>query len=279
MLQIEVDSRMFKEMNLQFSEKKSKIAGLGKDQVTEFESNGYLMVRQLCDVEVCRQMIAAIESSISPALAPVEYEADIHYPGAPPSRTSPGGNTPRRLLNALARDKVFQSWAQNEIVVNHVRALLGTEIVQVSQNHHNCIMTKFPGYGSSTGWHQDIRYWSFDRPDLVTTWLALGEERKNNGSLTVIPGSHQHSYDRGQFDASLFFRGDVSKNKDLMEAAHNIELDVGDVLFFHCRLLHSAGRNMADSVKLSVVFTYHAGDNRPIEGTRSAEHPDIVLGG
>ena len=218
-----------------------------------------------------------INSSLDPALAPVEYEADVQYPGAPDSRQSPGGDTPRRLLNAIARDSVFRNWAVDNQVTEHVMNLLQTTRIQVSQNHHNCIMTKFPGYGSETGWHQDIRYWSFDRPELVTAWLALGEESNENGSLTVIPGSHRMDFDRGQFDAALFFRSDVERNINLMESAQSIELNAGDVLFFHCRLLHSAGQNRTDSVKYSLVFTYHAMTNCPITGTRSAEHPDIEI--
>ena len=242
-----------------------------------FNQNGYLIIRNLCDTFYLQEMIDVIDSSIDPALAPVEYEADVQYPGAPDSRQSPGGDTPRRLLHAIARDAVFRNWAIDERITGHVMNLLQTTHIQVSQNHHNCIMTKFPGYGSETGWHQDIRYWSFDRPELVTTWLALGEESSENGSLTVIPGSHRMDYDRGQFDAALFFRSDVERNVSLMESAQSIELDAGDVIFFHSRLLHSAGQNRTDSVKLSLVFTYHAYSNRPIQGTRSAEHPDIDI--
>ncbi len=245
--------------------------------LARFNQNGYLIVRNLCDSFDLQEMIDVINSSIDPALAPVEYEADVQYPGAPDSRQSPGGDTPRRLLHAIARDAVFRNWAINQQVTGHVMNLLRTTHIQVSQNHHNCIMTKFPGYGSETGWHQDIRYWSFDRPELVTTWLALGDESNENGSLTVIPGSHRMDFDRGQFDAALFFRSDVERNVSLMDSAQSIELKAGDVIFFHCRLLHSAGQNCTDSVKLSVVFTYHARSNRPIIGTRSAEHPDIDI--
>ena len=245
--------------------------------LARFNQNGFLIVRNLCGASNHQEMIDVINSSLDPALAPVEYEADVQYPGAPDSRQSPGGDTPRRLLNAIARDTVFRNWAVDDQVTGHVMNLLRTTRVQVSQNHHNCIMTKFPGYGSETGWHQDIRYWSFDRPELVTAWLALGEERRENGSLTVIPGSHRMDFDRGQFDASLFFRSDVERNIDLMKSAQSVELNAGDVLFFHCRLLHSAGQNRTDSVKFSLVFTYHAQANCPISGTRSAEHPDIEI--
>ena len=61
----------------------------------------------------------------------------------------------------------------------------------MSQAHHNCVMTKNPGYSSETHWHQDIRYWSFQQPELVSVWTALGREHKGNGCLRVLPGSHQ----------------------------------------------------------------------------------------
>ena len=242
-----------------------------------FSRDGYMIARNICSETICQAMTSAINSSLYPALAPVEYEADVHYPGAPESRDAPGGDTSRRLLNAISRDEVFRQWAAADVVVDRVRNLLQASHIQASQNHHNCIMTKFPGYGSETGWHQDIRYWSFDRPELITAWLALGGENYVNGSLSVIPGSHQMRFDRGQFDAALFFRTDLERNSVLTKSAQNIELNTGDVLFFHSRLLHSAGSNRTDAIKFSVVFTYYAADNRPITGTRSAEHPDIDL--
>ena len=260
---------------MNFSALKDKYSWFDEASYARFSKNGYLIVKNLCEPQLIESMQRAIDRSLNPALAPLEYEADVHYPGAPDSRYAPGGDTPRRLLNAIARDDIFRSWAASSKVADHVRNLLRSEYIQVSQNHHNCIMTKFPGYGSETGWHQDIRYWSFDRPELVTSWLALGDEYQQNGSLSVIPGSHKMEFGRGQFDAALFFRTDVKQNRQLMESAQVLELSVGDVLLFHSRLLHSAGRNRTGTVKLSLVFTYHCADNRPISGTRSAEHPDI----
>ncbi len=252
-----------------------KFHWLDETRLAAFSRDGYLVVPNLGALETIESMLQIVEASLNPALAPVEYEADVHYPGAPASRAAPGGDTPRRLLNALARHELFQHWALCGEVANHVRNLLESPYVQVSQNHHNCVMTKFPGYGSETGWHQDIRYWSFDQPKLVTSWLALGDEHPENGSLSVIPGSHTMDFERGQFDASLFFRTDLKKNRALMESAKNIELNAGDLLLFHSRLLHSARRNRTSKVKLSLVFTYHCESNRPIAGTRSAEHLDL----
>jgi len=247
------------------------------EQARHFSEKGYLVVRDFCSADVLRDAEENARESLDPPIAPVEYEADLQYPGAPPGRKAPGGDTARRLLNAYARDKVYRQWATNASVARFVRTMLATDEAMLSQNHHNCIMTKHPGYGSSTGWHQDIRYWTFDRPDLVTVWLALGGESEENGALRVIPGSHRMQLDRGLFDAALFLRDDLPGNQKLLSTAHTVALNPGDVLFFHCRLIHSAGRNRSNSIKLSVVFTYRATDNRPIDGTRSARHPDVLL--
>ncbi|WP_222836494.1 hypothetical protein, partial [Curtobacterium sp. B18] len=44
-------------------------------------------------------------------MAPIEYEADLRYPGAPESRNAEGGLTVRRLLGAYGRDPLFAQWA------------------------------------------------------------------------------------------------------------------------------------------------------------------------
>ena len=259
------------------SNKSANTEHLTAEQLNQFNRDGYLVIRNLCGEFTLREMAAVIEDSLRPPIAPVEYESDVNYPGSPAARQAPGGDTARRLLNALARDHIFRTWATNTCVVSYVCQMLGTDSIELSQNHHNCIMTKHPGYGSSTNWHQDIRYWTFDRPELVTVWLALGCEHEKNGSLSVIPGSHRMNLDRGRFDAEIFLRDDLEENQKLIRTACNIELNAGDVLFFHCRLLHAAGRNYTDSIKISTVFTYHAADNQPIENTRSAVHPEIWL--
>ena len=251
--------------------------GLSKVDIARFDRDGYLLVKNLYSPKLCDEMASIIQTSLDPAIAPVEYEAELHYPGSPPTRHSPGGDTSRRLLHAYARDEVFRNWATNPSVVESVRSLLGGGAIQLSQNHHNCIMTKYPGYGSSTGWHQDMRYWSFDRPELVTAWLALGDEYRENGCLTVVPGSHRMNLDRGRFDAALFFRDDLEENRDLIKTAKEMIMRKGDALYFHCRLIHSAGRNYSNSIKYSVVFTYHSKENRPIAETRSAKHSEIDL--
>jgi phytanoyl-CoA hydroxylase len=54
-------------------------------------------------------------------------------------------------------------------------------------------------------------------------------------------------------------------------------LEPGDVVFFHCNTLHSAGKNLTDQVKFSLVFTYRGASNAALPGTRSASKPEVPL--
>jgi phytanoyl-CoA hydroxylase len=251
-------------------------AGISR-AIDDFAANGFVVLRGLVAPADCDDIAAEVDASLHPVLAPAEFEADIGYPGAPPSRDAVGGDTPRRLLNAYSRFAALRPLVTGARVARHLRAVMGTERVQLSQCHHNCVMTKAPGFSSVTLWHQDIRYWAFERPELVSLWLALGDETADNGALQVIPGTHREMFATERLDQARFLRPDLPENQALIARARIVELAKGDVLIFHCRAFHAAGRNVTDRVKLSCVFTYHAADNHPLPGTRSAQYPSIEL--
>ena len=245
-------------------------------EMEQFESAGYIVARALADPAECAAIRAVAQRDLDAAKAPVEYEADTRYPGAPPSRDAPGGSTVRRLLRAYTRDPLFARWGTAPAVSARLKQLLGPRI-ELSQAHHNCVMTKNPSYSSITSWHQDIRYWSFERPQLVSVWLALGREYFENGCLLVLPATHTMDFAADQLDAELFLRPDVERNKALIGSQCRVALEAGDALFFHCRLFHAAGHNQTADTRFSLVYTYHAADNRPLAGTRSAALPEISL--
>lgn len=247
------------------------------DAVAAFAADGFLVVPGLVSAALCETVAAEVRNALNPVLAPAEFEADVGYPGAPPSRGAAGGDTPRRLLNAYARFPALRPVVTGAAVGTYLRALMGTDQVRLSQCHHNCVMTKAPGYSSVTLWHQDVRYWAFQRPELISLWIALGHETEENGALRLIPGSHRQTYAPERLDEAKFLRPELPENQALIEQARTVALAPGDALLFHCRAFHAAGRNLTDRIKLSAVFTYHAADNHPVPGTRSAQYPSIAV--
>lgn len=244
-------------------------------QTEQFRQDGYLVFRKLVSPAACAAMLAVTQDHLRREVAPVEYEAELGYPGAPASLDAPGGRTIRRLRDAYRRDPVFRKWATDAHLAAWLPQLLG-ERVRLVLAHHNCIMTKHPAFGTATGWHRDIRYWRFARPDLVSVWLALGSETEANGALKVIPGSHRLHIRREQLDDLDFLRPDVADNQPLFAQGRTVELEQGDVLFFHSGLFHAAGPNSSAAVKHSLVFAYRGESNPPEAGTRSAAG-DVAL--
>jgi phytanoyl-CoA hydroxylase len=249
---------------------------LTPQQLARFEHDGFVVIPGLATPARAERLRDAVAAELATTVDPAEYEADLQYSGAPQSRAAIGGATTRRLLNAYQRAPQFRDWASSPEVTNPLRQLLGPQIA-LSQAHHNCIMTKHPHYSSATGWHQDIRYWAFDRPELISVWLALGAEYPDNGGLSFLPGTHRMTLPPARFDSALFLREDLVENRALIASRITPTLAAGDVVLFHCRTLHAAGSNRTDQVKLSVVFSYHAADNAPLPGTRSASRPSIAL--
>ena len=243
----------------------------------EYERRGFIVVRQLVHGEFLAELHSTALQELSGMQGSIEFEADLGYPGAPSNRDVEGGCTPRRLLQAYHRHEIFQMFTLDPNLHKHVRLCTNRNKLVLSPNHHNCIMTKYPGYSSSTYWHQDIRYWHFDKPELVTVWLALTDETAQNGALKVIPGSHNLSTADYDLDEMSFLRPETQRNQELLEQSHQVTLSAGDALFFHCRLFHGANQNVSKQTKLSLVFSFHTDDNQPISGTRSTLQTEIAL--
>ena len=246
------------------------------EELDSFRRDGFFVQRNLVPLEYVDRILQIAERDEAAHFGDIEYEADVQYPGAPQSFTDAGGRTIRRLRQAFSRDPVFARLVKEPFILDRLRQLLGDQVV-MPLAHHNCVMTKHPRYSSDTGWHQDIRYWSFATSELVNVWVALGSEAESNGCLRLLQGSHSMAVESDQLDDKLFFRDDIPQNQALLRTAVTAELNAGDVLFFHARCFHSATRNYSDQTKYSAVFTFRSLDNPPLADSRSSELPELLL--
>jgi len=249
---------------------------LTQDQIADFQLKGFLVLRQLSTSAYCNQVLNFAQQQLTNAVTPFELEAETGYPGAPANKNQPGGDTVRRILHVTLRNRLISDWATGAELAAPLKQLLGEDVL-LSQVHHNCIMTKQPRFSSLTGWHRDSRYWHFQRPELISAWLALRNETVENGCLLVIPGSHRVLVDPNGMDDAQFLKTDFPGNQTLLAQAVPVPLNAGDVLLFSSNLFHAAGKNHTDQSKFSMVFTYRAKDNPPLEGTRSTSLPELQI--
>ncbi|MEA3434058.1 MAG: phytanoyl-CoA dioxygenase family protein [Campylobacterota bacterium] len=252
-------------------------------QLHQFNQDGFIILRDFADKEKCEAILDVAKVHLKHKIEPIETE--IGYGGKSKEyrtdvadySSEEAGTTVRRLRQVYSRDILFKEWMEEVKTRPILQQILNDQVV-ITTAHHNSIMTKMPHQSTETRWHQDRRYWRYSNDNLVSIWLALDDENSKNGVLEFIPGSHRMKFEADQFDEKEYFREDLDKNIPIIEKKVSTALEKGDVVLFHSLLLHRANKNDTDKPKISFVYTVKGASTKVIEGTRSAEYPEIKLG-
>lgn len=230
---------------------------LTADQVEEFKSEGYVKLRGLLapdEIGYLRRAYEEDEAIHTRAM----YRSDAR-----------GGQTEIALWNDPGED-VFGAVARCDRIVGTAEQLLGDEVY----HYHSKVNTKRPGGGGTWVWHQDYGYWYHNGciyPDMLTVAVALTPMTAENGCLQFIPGSnrmgrieHQHVGDQTG--------ADPERVKQILERVQPVRIEAtpGDVVFFHCNVLHTSEPNQSDIPRVVLLVAYNTRHNDPY---RSHHHP------
>lgn len=257
---------------------------LTSEQLLQFDKDGFIVLRNFLDEKACDDILEVAKRHLEKKTEPIEtetgyderskvYRTDVtDYT----SMSDKHSMVVRRLRQVYGRDDLFKTWMENEKIRPVLQQVLNDQVV-LTLGHHNSLMTKLPHVSTETGWHQDRRYWRYSDDNLVSIWLALDDEFSQNGVLEFIPGSHKMHFSHEQFDEKEYLSESYAANKEIMETKVSTNLKKGDVVLFHCLLLHRANKNSTDKTKISFVYTVKGENTKAQEGTRSAEFPEIVL--
>ena len=250
---------------------------LTSEEILKFQADGFIVKRQLIDMTLLNEIRNQTKNHLKLRLPPFELEAEVGYPKAPKSIDDEGGETIRRLLLVYSRDLAFREWGKNKVIKSILQQLFESDEIYLVQSHHNCVMTKQPEYSSKTMWHRDVRYWRFATDELINSWLAMGTECNENGCLKVIPGSHLLNINKAFIDDELFLKVDHPENAALFEKSIDVEMNAGDVLFFHAGLFHAANHNQTEQAKYSLVYSYHGEKNKPLPDSKSTIYEEVLI--
>ncbi len=251
-------------------------------QLQQFNQDGFLILRDFADKKKCEAILDVAKAHLKHKIEPMETEVGYdekskeYRSDVTDYAKKEAGVTVRRLRQVYSRDILFKEWMEDEKIRPILQQVLNDQVV-ITTAHHNSIMTKMPHQSTQTRWHQDRRYWHYSDNNLVSIWLALDDEYSQNGVLEFIAGSHRMHFDADQFDEKEYFREEFEKNIPLIEKKVSTTLQRGDVVLFHSLLLHRANKNDTDIPKISFVYTVKGASTKVIEGTRSAEYPEIIL--
>ena len=257
---------------------------LTSEQLASFHENGFLILRKFLDMASCDAILDVAKAHLKHKIEPIESEGDYGNKSQEyrtnvtdyNSMESKEQLTTRRLRQVYDRDILFKNWMESEQIRPILKQLLNDEVV-ITTAHHNSIMTKLPQTSTETSWHQDRRYWSYSDDNLVSVWLALGEENAANGVLEFIPKSHTMQFLPEQFGEKEYFEIENKLNMSLIETKLSSDLEIGDVVLFHCKLLHRANKNSTQKPKISFVYTVKGERTKALKGSRSAQYKEILL--
>ena len=257
---------------------------LTEKELNAFNENGFLILRNFATKSECEVILDVAKAHLKHRIEPIETELDYGEKSYAYRTNVSDYNsiekeneaTVRRLRQVYSRDVIFKNWMENKKIRPILKQILKDDVV-LTTAHHNSIMTKMPYTSTETSWHQDRRYWSFSDNNLVSVWLALDEENNENGVLEFIPRSHSLSFSEEQFGDKEYFLPNHPLNNSLIATKQSSILKRGDVVLFHCRLLHRANANRTAKPKISFVYTVKGKATEVLKGSRSAEYPEILL--
>ncbi|WP_182870955.1 phytanoyl-CoA dioxygenase family protein [Rhodopirellula sp. JC639] len=223
----------------------------------QYRRDGFLLRKSLFDAE---------EIDLLRRSAREDKQLDDHAFG----RADGEGGTVRLSLWNHPGQGIYGAFARCHRMVDTAEQLLDDE----PYHYHSKMIMKDARIGGAWAWHQDYGYWYANgvlTPNLVSAFIAVDPATPENGCLQVIRGSHHcgrihHQLTGDQAGADIERVGEILKRMELVY----VEMEPGDVLFFHANLLHRSDQNKSDKPRWSMICCYNAKSNDPY---KDSHHP------
>jgi hypothetical protein len=161
-----------------------------------------------------------------------------------------------RKLEKLELDPLFLTLVEHPTYERVVRSVIGGDITI----YRAMLMTKSPGGGSDTPWHQDGgAFWGLDRDPVLQIWTALDDAPEDGGCLEVLDGSHE---------GGLVTKMGGLVPENLVEAhranesALKIPALAGEAVLIHNQVWHRSQRAQNGRVRRAFTVCYMSADTR-----------------
>jgi ectoine hydroxylase-related dioxygenase (phytanoyl-CoA dioxygenase family) len=214
-----------------------------------YQENGYFILRQAVDpknVQELRDFLPMFNEKIKGQSGTVQ-DGLCHIQC---ERLNDGSSAIRKVHNDILQYPRMLELYTTPKVMQIVQEIIGDKIYI----HHSKYMCKPANGGVRKPWHQDLAYWDERNRDglkMVTVWTALDPSTKENGCIQVLPKSHRellphHQAEDFMIDESLINEADIVY----------AEMEPGDVLFFHVKVLHASAQNNSRKSRQSSIIDF-----------------------
>jgi len=226
---------------------------LSREQIEQFENDGYLFFPSLFTREEIRVLIDEVPS--------------LYAQSRPENVREKGSDAVRTNFAAHMYSRPFAKLARHPRMVEPIMQVFGEEVYM----HQFKINGKMAFEGDVWQWHQDYATWKNDdlMPEAraMNVAIFLDDVNEFNGPLMFIPGSHKLGVVEAEHDlsttsyplwtinhetiAKLVERGGIVAPKGT----------AGSMILFHSCLVHASGSNLSPWNRISVYLSLCAVSN------------------
>ena len=218
---------------------------LRPEQIERYNRDGFLLLTSVFS----ESEIEPLRNECDRLAADTAAEHDI--PEIQPRATLDGGVVHDRFDPVINDSPVFEKIAHNDLVRAPLRALFGEDVFLLKDK----LICKPPG-AMGYGMHQDFAYWDYlpvTSDAVCSALIAIDAASSENGALQVVPSLHHDRLPAPPEDAR-----DVDESQIDLSNIQLIEMQPGDVLYFHCLTPHRSGPNTSDFARRSLFLTFNA---------------------
>jgi phytanoyl-CoA hydroxylase len=228
----------------------------------QWERDGFFVRRGFAEPGTTKRMLEEVIARARAAQGQLIHEGSVVFPEAnlaDSAAASPLAEDRLAKLFKIHREGAFREFIESPRVLDIVESLLGPRV--------DCFLSQFifknPGAWGQP-WHQDALYFPFDRRPQVGLWLAVSEATLENGVLHVLPGSHReplHEHVRDRRPNANYGYMEIVDHD--MTGAIPVLMQPGDLLVFHCLLMHCSRDNVSQGRRAAMV--YHCAERGTVD--------------
>ncbi|QYM78205.1 phytanoyl-CoA dioxygenase family protein [Horticoccus luteus] len=205
---------------------------LPADLAARYERDGFVILSELLSAKECDTLKTEAQRLLA-------------------EKAKPGASV---FLHVAVASAAFRALAEDPRLVAPLRQVMPHGVMFMSDK----LVYKSADKTFSTPWHIDCFYWRNTRPKL-SVWIPLDDAAAENGTLTVVPGSHKRDWQMVKKGLPNGEFGDEVSNGDWREGdVVTCAIKRGSAIIFSDRLVHGSTRNTAGKDRYAIISTYHA---------------------
>lgn len=233
---------------------------LNKQQIAEYEQDGYLVIEGCIPEDVIQSIRAEIERfrDIARDMTSSDDYLDLE------DSHSPGSPRIRRVKLPHTQSEVIDDLMRSDTILGPVRDLIGPNLrLQTTK-----LNMKSAGFGAAVEWHQDWAFYPYTNDDVLAVGVMIDDMAEENGPLRVFPGSHRGPIYSHHNDG--YFAGAMDLAACGLSIADSVPLmgPAGSISIHHARIVHGSDLNSSTKDRRVIFYEMMAADAFPIVGGR-----------